>query len=189
MNRGSLLVTLSTAVLAALTAESSHGAEVVQQPNILLIITDQQFADAMSSRIGDKYLKTPAMDRLAARGTLFTRAYCANPLCVPSRTSMLTGRYPHETGTQTNKSPKLDADEFPCLGNVFKQAGYDTGYVGKWHLPFSRRDTTQHGFDFMQNIKSNGADHASPAAAIEFLRKPRTKPFLLVASFVNPHNI
>ena len=53
-------------------------------PNILFIMTDQQIADGLSSRMGREYLNTPALDRLAARGTFFTRAYAPNPLCIPS---------------------------------------------------------------------------------------------------------
>ena len=85
-----------TALLAASANEAG------KSPNILVIITDQQFADSMSCCIGRDYIHTPNMDSLAASGIRFTRAYCANPLCVPSRTSMFTGHYLHETGIQTN---------------------------------------------------------------------------------------
>ena len=174
---------------AALETSPVLGASPAPQPNVLLIMTDQQFGDAMSCRIGDQHLKTPAMDGLAAAGTVFTRAYCANPLCVPSRTSIFTGRYPHETGVQTNNDRKLDPEAFPCMGVIFKRAGYDTGYVGKWHLPFDRKAVASHGFDYMANIKGNGGDSASPESAVQFLRQPRSKPFLLIVSLVNPHNI
>ena len=156
------------------------------RPNILLIMTDQQFADAMSCRVGDTHINTPAMDGLARSGTLFERAYCANPLCVPSRTSMFTGRYPHETGVQTNGKRKVDPEEFPCMGTIFKEGGYDTGFVGKWHMPFARAKTAEHGFDGGQ-LGRAGIYSAAPA--IEFIEKKRSKPFLLVASFMNPHNI
>lgn len=82
------------------------------RPNILIVMTDQQSADALSCRIGQRYLRTPNMDSLAAEGTFFTRAYCANPLCVPSRTSMFSGRYPAETGVQSNALAPLDAARF-----------------------------------------------------------------------------
>ncbi len=189
MTRRSLLLALLVPLAISLSSDTSSGAKPSLRPNVLLIMTDQQSAEAMSCRIGGKHLKTPAMDSLAARGIVFTRAYCANPLCVPSRTSIFTGRYPHETGGQTNKFRALDLERFPCLGTIFKQAGYDTGYVGKWHLPIKRKDKSAHGFDLMGNIKGNGGDADSPAPAIEFLRRPREKPFLLVVSMVNPHNI
>src|SRR5512140_3099246 len=98
MNRRRFLQTSA----AALAAARLQAAAPSRQPNVLIVMTDQQFADALSCRIGRQYLHTPHMDSLAANGTFFTRAYCANPLCVPSRTSMFTGRYPSETGVETN---------------------------------------------------------------------------------------
>ena len=60
-----------------------------EKPNILLMITDQQFADAMSCVIGKEFIHTPNMDSLAATGVRFSRAYSPNPLCMPMRTSMI----------------------------------------------------------------------------------------------------
>src|SRR4030042_4165605 len=74
-----------------------------RRPNILLIMTDQQFADALGCA-GAQNLKTPAMDSLAGNGLRFSRAYCIQPLCVPSRVGMFTGRYPHEAGAPINKN-------------------------------------------------------------------------------------
>ena len=81
--------------------EASPG---LYRPNILFIFTDQQFSDAMSCA-GNPFLATPAMDRIAARGVRFANAYCAYPLCVPSRMSMVTGRMPHEIGLFANCLP------------------------------------------------------------------------------------
>ena len=67
---------------------------MTERPNILYVFTDQQFAGAMSCA-GNEYLHTPAMDRLAAEGVRFEKAYCTYPLCTPSRASMFVGRYPH----------------------------------------------------------------------------------------------
>ncbi len=160
------------------------------RPSILFIMTDQQSADAMSCRMGSRFIKTPAMDGLAARGVSFTRAYTANPLCVPARTSLFTGQYPHVTGVQTNADiTKPVADRFRFLGSYFRDAGYDTGYVGKWHLPFPINDSSIHGFQSVGPIKNNGVDSEIPPFAAEFLLRKRENPFLLVASFVNPHNI
>lgn len=157
-------------------------------PNVLVVMTDQQFAGAMSCRLGHAYINTPNMDRLADEGTLFTRAYCANPICVPSRTAIFTGRYPHTTGVQDNGRYRPDPALFPTLGTVFQRAGYSTGYVGKWHLPYPSGDGKS-GFDFARNLKGKGWDKETPGLVDEFLRRPRANPFLLVASFCNPHNI
>jgi arylsulfatase A-like enzyme len=129
------------------------------------------------------------MDSLAASGTFFTRAYCANPLCVPSRTSMFTGRYPAETGVETNDTTPIDARRFPMMGSIFKRAGYATAFYGKWHMPYKEPAAAVHGFDVVvRNEKENG-DAATAARAAQFLKDSRREPFLMVASFLNPHNI
>ena len=115
----------------------------------------------------------------------FTRAYCANPLCVPSRTSMFTGHYLHETGIQTNSNEKIDPDKFICMGRIFKEAGYETGFFGKRHMPFREAKSDEHGFD--THIGKEGRYSGVPAS--DFIRKQRDRPFLAVASFLNPHNI
>ncbi|TSA24885.1 DUF229 domain-containing protein, partial [bacterium] len=161
-----------------------------KKPNILLVMTDQQSADAMSCRMGKRFINTPAMDSIAAGGVSFTRAYTPNPLCVPARTSIFTGQYPHVTGVQTNADiSKTVRAEHRCLGTYFREAGYDTGYLGKWHMPFPVKETSLHGFEYMDAIKNTGIDADIPSRAAAFIQRKREKPFLLVTSFVNPHNI
>jgi choline-sulfatase len=150
-----------------------------ESPNVLLIMTDQQFGDLMSCVIGDKYLKTPNMDSLAQNGTRFARAYSPNPLCMPMRTSMITGRYPHETGIQSNGKGRT-LRGFPTMGALFKTAGYETAYFGKWHIPMK----AEHEFDTY--VRKATLD-PEPAAA--FLRKKHKRPFFAVASFLSPHEI
>jgi choline-sulfatase len=161
-----------------------------KKPNILLIMTDQQSADAMSCRMGNRFISTPAMDSLAGRGVSFTRAYSPNPLCVPARTSIFSGQYPHVTGVQTNTDiNKAVSAEHPCLGTYFRGAGYDTGYLGNWHMPWRAKEKSLHGFEYTDAIKNNGTDMDIPSRAVAFIQQRREKPFLLVTSFVNPHNI
>lgn len=167
------------------------GPVAARAPNVLFIMTDQQIADGMSFRMGREYLRTPALDRLAARGTYFTRAYAANPLCMPSRNSILTGRYPHETGITDNMPMysgfRLDLEKFPLLGTYFQSAGYRTGYFGKWHLCADPKAPAAHGFE---RIDVRQKDSVTADNAITFLRElPGDRPFLLVTSFLNPHNI
>ncbi|PTS92409.1 sulfatase, partial [Pedobacter sp. HMWF019] len=122
------------------------------KPNVLLIITDQQTADAMSSA-GNKDLHTPAMDKLAQNGVRFTKAYCAQPLCTPSRTAIFSGKMPFETGFVGN-APEKDGqwpDSLLMMGKILKDGGYQTGYVGKWHLPVPAGKVSQHGFEYIQN--------------------------------------
>ena len=109
------------------------------KPNVLFVMVDQLYAEAMSCRMGRQYLHTPALDRLAAEGMLFTRAYTASPVCIPARNSMFTGRYPHDTQIECNRShPRNPRRGWPpgreatvaagdrCMGQYFRDAGYDT---------------------------------------------------------------
>lgn len=166
------------------------GQEAKTGKNILIIMTDEQSADAMSAVAGDRYLHTPNMDALAKSGISFTRAYCANPLCTPSRSAMFTGRYPHELGIMDNETPRTDTALFPVMGTFFTAKGYETGYVGKWHVPaFPLKYEPVSGFQWTENNQLGGADSLLPGSAIRFINKKRKQPFLLVVSFVNPHNI
>ncbi|QZE14641.1 sulfatase-like hydrolase/transferase [Halosquirtibacter laminarini] len=159
------------------------------RPNILFVMTDQQCAEAIRA-FGNKDLHTPSMDRIAKYAMNFKKAYCPTPLCVPSRSSMFTGLYPHEINVPINNlKAEWNTTEYPYMGNILKTAGYDTGYVGKWHLPASPKDKHIHGFDFIKHARANDLDPDVAEASIEFLSQERDKPFLLVSSFVNPHDI
>lgn len=160
-----------------------------RKPNILFIITDQQSADAMSCIAGERYFNTPSMDRIAERGTIFNKAYCAHPVCIPSRSAIFSGRYPQETGILSFREKGNNYTGFQSLGKIFRDQGYETGYVGKWHIPIDHTEKSVHGFEFFENIMHNGADLNNSKKAIDFLTKERDKPFLLVASYNNPHNI
>ena len=156
------------------------------RPNVLFIWTDQQTASAMSNA-GNTDLHTPAMDSIARDGVSFDRAYCSDPICVPARTSWITGRMPHETGVTFNTNDPGVA--VPTISRQMKAHGYDTGYVGKWHIPHDVQDRDWHGFDYLGDIKNNGVDPQLPGECEAFLRQDRDRPFFLVASFVNPHDI
>jgi len=177
-----------TVAAATLTAQFSRAfTRSPERPNILWIMTDQQPASAMSCT-GNDGLKTPAMDYLAVNGIRFDLAYCANPICVPSRTSMMTGKMPHETGVTFNMD--LFKVLEPSLGSFITEAGYDTGYIGKWHIPMPTDTTHWHGFQMMkEGGKRDFNDCQVAKPAIDFIRKKRNKPWFLVASFVNPHDI
>jgi arylsulfatase A-like enzyme len=99
-------------------------------PNLLLITSDQQHWNTLG--LTNPELSTPNLDRLAARGTLFTRAYCPNPTCTPTRASMITGKYPSQHGAWA-LGTKLPESE-PTLGETLQAAGYRTALVGKAHF-------------------------------------------------------
>jgi arylsulfatase A-like enzyme len=158
------------------------------RPNILLITTDQQWAGAMSCA-GNPYVQTPAMDSLACNGVMFEAAYTPNPICVPARSSYMTGTPSHENGVTTNMKEHQVELTTPCLAQVFRDNGYDTGYVGKWHVPRSIHDEAWSGFGYRAAIRNNAVDFDIPDACASFLTQKRDAPFFLVASFVNPHDI
>ncbi len=157
------------------------------QKNILLITTDQQSA-TMLSCTGNSDLHTPNMDSLAANGVRFEKAYVAQPLCIPQRCSWYTGLMPHRHGITFNLPDKSMAGD-AMLGKVFLNAGYATGYSGKWHINIDVQDKERHGFEWMNNIRCNGADKGISSDFETFLREKGNKPFIFSASFNNPHNI
>jgi len=101
-----------------------------RRPNILLITSDQQHWQLLGAHTPQ--LRTPNLDRLAAQGTRFDRAYCPNPTCTPTRASLITGLYPSQHGAYTLGS-KLP-EEVPTIGNYLQQAGYDCALIGKAHF-------------------------------------------------------
>ena len=160
----------------------------MSRPNILYVFTDQQSA-AMMSCAGNPWLQTPAMDSLARRGVRFERAYCTNPVCLPSRFSMITGRMPSFAGFRSNDW-QLETAGIPekvfdnGLGNLFKAAGYDAVYGGKVHLPGFNPDKL--GFDI---LTYDERDSLAEACADYIRHRDGTKPYLLYTSLINPHDI
>lgn len=152
--------------------------------NVLYMFTDQQFADAMSCA-GNKWVKTPAMDNLAATGARFNLTYTAHPVCSPARASMLTGLMPHQNGVTGNSLTIRKELQPQEMGWVFRNAGYRCAYGGKGHLPdFSRLEET-HGFEVLCPLN----DREVTNKCVEFLSQKQEKPFLLVASYHQPHAI
>jgi len=147
-----------------------------RQPNILYIFTDQQYAEMMSCA-GNPYLKTPAMDSLAANGARFTLALAANPVCVPARVGMMTGVMPSRIGMEQNEDmPQAKANVTEAilahsLGRLFRNAGYETAYGGKVHLPMT---PAAMGFDYI--TKDERAGLADDAHARRPLADARVQP-------------
>jgi arylsulfatase A-like enzyme len=189
MNRPVFVVAVLFVTLPLRAAEQANfiiAEDSTQRLNILLIITDQQHADMMSCA-GNSHLKTPTMDRLAAHGVRFERAYCGNPVCVPSRFSMMTGVLPSRIGMEKNGQAAVPSEILAhAMGNVFRNQGYVTVYGGKVHLPGNRsKGIAAYGFDYL--IKDEREELAK--ACSDFFSKEHDKPFLLVASFINPHDV
>ncbi len=157
------------------------------QPNILLITSDQQ-SSTMLSCSGNADLRTPNLDALASDGVRFEKAYAAQPLCIPQRCSWYTGLMPHLHGVTFNVTGRdIKADSM--MGGIFRDAGYATGYSGKWHINTPPENRRFHGFEWMNNIRCNGADAGIVADFDAFLSTKGDRPFIFSASFNNPHNI
>lgn len=188
MDRRDFMTLCAGAVPAAVWGGRSAPPAASHQrpPNILWIMTDQQPWDAMSCA-GNSQLHTPAMDQLAADGVRFENTYCTNPISVPSRTSMMTGCMPYETNVMFNMNRFNVRAE--SLGRRIKAAGYDTAYIGKWHIPMQSDQAEWTGFDLMMEGTYAFNDQHFAEPAITYLRREHDRPFFLVVSFNNPHDI
>ena len=100
-------------------------------PNVLLLMTDQQRWDAMGCS-GD-WVETPNLDRIASEGVRFTNCVTTSPVCIPTRLSLATGLYPHNTGVWNNMNHTMPA-ETPTWMQAMRDAGYRTSLFGKTHL-------------------------------------------------------
>jgi choline-sulfatase len=120
------------------------------RPNILWIVADDQVPYVMGA-YGNKQVRTPRLDRLAAQGMRFDRAFCTSPLCTASRQSFFTGLYPRTIGV-TQLKTSLPADAV-TLAQVLKSAGYDTAAIGKMHF----NSELKHGFDLRLDLEDHKA--------------------------------
>ena len=157
---------ISLLVLAAITwaACSPSGgsdraeAAVADHPNIVFVLADQWRAQA-TGYAGNPDVQTPHLDSLASESVVFNTAVAVLPVCSPFRASLLTGQYPTTHGLFYNDKPL--PNEALTMAEIYKEAGYQTGYIGKWHLnghavgedPFSARDQPipedrRQGFDY-----------------------------------------
>ncbi|MCC7273737.1 MAG: sulfatase-like hydrolase/transferase [Alphaproteobacteria bacterium] len=170
------------------------------RPNLLVVMTDQQRTDTVGC-LGGRHVRTPGIDRLAARGILFERAFTPVPMCSPARASLWTGLYPHGHGVEDNvyRIPRAlpQGDERTVFGPL-RRAGYRLAYVGKWHLG----EADPGLFDLWDGYNSlepqwltrpDGArtyrSFAETDRAAGFLggQKEADRPFCLVVSYYPPH--
>jgi arylsulfatase A-like enzyme len=184
----------------------------MRKPNIVYVLTDQWRAQA-TGYAGDPNVKTPNLDALASKSINFENAVSVCPVCTPYRASLMTGRYPLSTGMFMNDL-YLPGEEL-CMGEIFKAAGYETAYIGKWHLDGHGRDAfipedRRQGFDYWKVLECTheynnshyyaGDDKtkrmwkgydafAQTEDAQEYIRghAKGDKPFLLVMAYGGPH--
>ncbi|MBI4579237.1 MAG: sulfatase [Planctomycetes bacterium] len=187
---------------AALTEAAPAQAGAGSRPNFVFILIDDLRHDAMSNA-GHPFVRTPNIDRIAAGGVRFTNAFVTTSLCGPSRASFLTGMYVHSHGVLTNEEQELDP-KWPTFPRVLHENGYETAFVGKWHMGPTAQPRP--GFDYWLSFRGQGV-YVNPALnengrdftatgymtdlltqyAVDWLRKPRTKPFCLYLSHKAVH--
>jgi arylsulfatase A-like enzyme len=187
------------------------------RPNVVLIMTDNHGPWTLGC-YGNPDIRTPHIDRLAAEGVRFTRAYSSNAVCSPTRATFLTGLIPSQHGVHCFLSgghPQIgpDAystiDEFRSIGEILKDAGYACGLSGKWHL--GKNLSPQEGFDelwitkpagssaefYDQEVIENGAVRNEPQyltdlwtdRGVEFIERQRDRPFFLFLAYNGPYGL
>lgn len=212
LNRREFLGNSAAGFAAAAATESATRPS--GKPNVIVFFTDQQRWDSLGVN-GSPMELTPHLDEFARSGVRFDRAFCAQPVCAPSRSTMQTGKYPTGTGVIHNGLALKDDEQ--TLAHFFKQHGYQTGYIGKWHLggtgtepvPVARRggydewwtasdaiERTSHPYEghvFDANnkpiefSKKYRVDFLTDLA-VDFVRQKKDKPFFLYLSYLEPHH-
>lgn len=149
-------------------------------PNIVLIIGDDIGADDLGC-YENKQVKTPIMDRIAKEGLRFTNVYLTASSCSPSRCSIISGRYPHNTGAAELHTPL--PTEVPIFPELLKNAGYYTAQAGKWHMG----DNAKRGFDVIhENFEENG-DGGEEMWIKSLQERPKGKPFFMWLASYDAH--
>jgi len=148
-----LAVLLAGFCLPALAADP-------ERPNIVMLLVDDLGRQDVGV-YGSSLYETPNMDRLAADGMRFENAYTAHPRCVPSRVATMSGRYPASYGVPGFQDNSLGPHALPLsavtFAEVLGEAGYETGYIGKWHLGKKGGDPSQQGFSTSIMAGKSGA--------------------------------
>lgn len=202
-------------ILLSLALATSLEAAVPTKPNLLFILTDNHGAWTLGC-YGNKEIRTPNIDRLAAEGLRFTRAYCNNSVCSPSRATFLTGLVPSQHGVhcyippaaQTGDAAYYTLREFRTLPKILSEAGYVCGLSGKWHLGDHLHP--QDGFSYWftkvgghttkfynDDMIWQGKEYKEPRYttdaitdhAVEFLEQNRAKPFFLYLAYNGPYGL
>ncbi|WNQ09570.1 sulfatase-like hydrolase/transferase [Paenibacillus aurantius] len=181
-----------------------------EQPNVIVFFTDQQRWDTTGVH-GNPLGLTPTFDRMAREGTHLYHTFTCQPVCGPARSCLQTGMYATTTGCFKNAIPL--PRERRTLAHYFKQAGYATGYIGKWHLsekePVPAEDRGGYEYWLAANLLEFSSDaystvlydndgkevklpgyrvDAQTDAAIRYIDRNQTHPFFLFLSYLEPHH-
>jgi arylsulfatase A-like enzyme len=182
------------------------------RPNLLFVLVDQwRFCAFSHGEVNDTLVQTPNLDAFASEGLRWRKAYSTQPVCTPERATIMTGRYPHQTGMTHNDLMIPPGNR--CLAEVFAEAGYATHYIGKSHFDGSAKPgfipagwrrrgfTTYEGYNrgheympgrYFDN-EGNLVNHQEyePAfqtdLAINFINRSRRRPWFCFVSWGPPH--
>jgi arylsulfatase A-like enzyme len=193
--------------LSGLEAYAQQVDSGTERPNIVCILGEGLRSDEFSKE-GNKILHTPNMDRIGKEGCTFKNSFVVNALCLPSRATMLTGLYSHTTGAVSNVEGKLPA-RIRLVSDLLHDAGYETAFLGKSHIEGALMDhywDYYFGFvgqaDYYRPVITEGVrgqygpqkvyvgeyvDTLLTRKAVEWLKQPRNKPFVLFLWFYAPH--
>lgn len=183
----------------------------MRKPNVIYILADDMGYGDFGAFNPD--VSTQALDSLVKNGTTLSNCYSASPVCAPARASIITGRYPHRTGViDTLESRGLDRlkPSETTLADVFKENGYDTGIIGKWHLGAvdAQYHPNNRGFDYFFGFRGGWSDYydyrlerngeSIPCdntyitdvfsnEAVEYVKAHKEQPFFLHLTYNAPH--
>jgi len=205
-------IILSALAIGTFTSGYCSTKSSLKKPNVVFVFADQWRAQA-TGYSGDPNAMTPNIDRLAAESIVFSTAVSTTPVCCPYRASLLTGQYPLTHGIFMNDVPLNPAAT--TMGKIFKNSGYNTGYIGKWHLDGHGRSSyippeRRQGFEYWKVLecthnynnsfyfanddtlpsKWEGYDAYYQTIDAQAYIKDHAnnkKPFLLVLSWGSPH--
>ena len=176
-----------------------------RRPNVLLIMADDH-APAAFSTYGSSLNRTPNLDRIATEGLRLDRCFCTNAICTPARASVHTGKYSHVTGIKTLQD-EIDQTQETTLGMLLHGAGYQTAFLGKWHLGHGGHSDPA-GYDFWSVLPFQGryydpemtemgepriekgyvTDVLTDKALSWLSQRDMDRPFFLVCAHKAPHD-
>ncbi len=174
-----------------------------ERPNVLVIVVDDLAENVMGRGSRFSFLKCPNVERLQREGAVFGQAFVPTSVCSPSRASLLTGTYAHIHGVQVNDVKDL-ADTLPNFPRLLQASGYDTGFVGKWHM--NGLSKPRSGFEYWLSfsgqgyyidpvLNENGREFQAngyvtdllSSYAVRYIQTPRERPFCLIVSHKAAH--
>lgn len=154
---------------SGVAAQDVNGSSPAQRPNIVFILSDDHRYDFMGFMSDLPYVQTPNLDRMAREGVHLRNAFVTTSLCSPSRATILTGQYVHEHGVTDNQ--RLVPEGTTFFPQYLQEAGYQTAYIGKWHMG-AEKDDPRPGFDHWVSFRGQGV-YFNPTLNIDGQRAQR----------------